>query len=83
MTASHFHPPLWIDESPITLCQRVRLQRGRTFVLHSGLRVDQARNDVVVVAGGYSVWCEYVLQRFLDGRGMVPVQVLDTGTNLL
>ena len=23
-------PPFWIDESPITLCQRVRLQRGRT-----------------------------------------------------
>ena len=23
-------PHLWIDESPITLCQRVRLQRGRT-----------------------------------------------------
>ena len=22
--------PLWIDESLITLCQRVRLQRGRT-----------------------------------------------------
>ena len=23
-------PPLWIDESPITLCQRERFQRGRT-----------------------------------------------------
>ena len=23
-------PHLWIDESPITLCQRARLQRGRT-----------------------------------------------------
>ena len=41
------HPILWIDESPITLCQRVRLYRKGVNALSfsSRKRADQVRND--------------------------------------
>ena len=41
-------PSLWIDESPITLYQRVRFQRRGVNALSfsSRKRADQVRNDV-------------------------------------
>ena len=55
-------PPLWIDESPITLCQRVRLQRRRTlfFIILVSIngRIKSAMTvcrDSLVIGGDFVV----------------------------
>ena len=53
-------PPLWIDESPITLCQRERFQRGRTsfFIVLVPMngRIKSATTRATVVSSRYSAW---------------------------